>query len=108
MSWAIGLYFTGHGPWFFFFLFLVAVCFFAPDVYATMMWMVSHGVLPLLLLGSWVWSGVLTFACFRAGLGFSRGRASGATALFYLGYAGTIVGYYLAMNQIQPQVPWAK
>jgi hypothetical protein len=104
---ALTLYFTGHGPWLAFFLLVAGVCLFAPDVYASMMWLLGHGVLPAFFLAAVGWCGVLTFACLRAGLGFSRGRASAATALFYVGFSGVVVGYYLAMNQIQPQAPWA-
>lgn len=104
---SLTLYFTGHGPWLVFLMLVAGVCLFAPDVYRTMMVLLTRGVLPGAMLGTIVWSMVLTFACFRAGLGFSRGRAAGATALFYAGFTVTIVGYYLSMNQIQPQVPWA-
>jgi hypothetical protein len=104
---ALGLYFTGHGPWLLFLLSLAGVCLFAPDVAAAMTWLLGHGVLPGAMLATIVWSIVLTFACFRAGLGFTRARAGAATALFYVGFSSVIVGYYLSMNEIQPQVPWA-
>jgi hypothetical protein len=104
---ALVLYFTGHGPWLVFLLLVAGVCLAAPDVYGAMRWLLGHYVLPALFLGAIGWCGVLTFACFRAGLGWSRGRAGAGTALFYAGFSAVIVGYYLAMNQIQPQVPWA-
>ncbi len=105
---ALALYFTGHGPWLLFLLGLAGVCLAAPDVYGTMMWLLGHGVLPAAMLGTIAWSMVITFACFRAGLGFARARAGAATAVFYLGFSSVIVGYYLAMNEIQPQAPWAQ
>lgn len=101
---ALAFYFTGHGPWFFFLTALAGVCLFAPDVYGALTWLLGHGILPGLLLGTWIWSGLLTFACFRTGLGLSRRRAGLATALFYVGYVGAIVSYYLVMNAIQPQI----
>jgi hypothetical protein len=101
---ALALYFTGHGPWLLFLVAIAGVCLVAPDVYATMTWLVGHGVLPGLMLVVIVWSALLTFACFRAGLGFSRARAGAATAAFYAGFSGAIVGYYLAMNELQPLV----
>lgn len=101
---ALALYFTGHGPWLFFLTALAGVCLFAPDVYGALTWLLGHGILPGLLLGTWIWSGLLTFACFRTGLGLSRRRAGLATALFYAGYVGAIVSYYLMMNAIQPQI----
>jgi hypothetical protein len=100
---ALVLYFTGHGPWFFLLTSIAGVCLFVPDVYAAMIWLLGHGVLPGLLLGTWIWSGLLTFACFRAGVGLSRRRGGIATALFYAGFVGAIVSYYLLMNAIQPQ-----
>lgn len=104
LAFALALYFTGHGPWLFFLTALAGVCLFAPDVYGALTWLLGHGILPGLLLGTWSWSGVLTFACFRTGLGLSRCRAGLATALFYAGYVGAIVSYYLVMNAIQPQI----
>jgi hypothetical protein len=104
---ALALYFTGHGPWLLFLLLIAGVCLFAPDTYATLRFMLGRGVLPALFLGTIAWSGVITFACFRAGVGLTRARAGAATAIFYLGFSSAIVGYYLAMNQIQPQLPWA-
>jgi hypothetical protein len=104
---ALALYFTGHGPWLLFLLSIAGVCLFAPDTGAAIRWLIWRGVLPIAMLGTIVWSMVLTFACLRAGLGLSRGRARAGTALFYAGFTVAIVGYYLSMNQIQPQVPWA-
>lgn len=104
---ALALYFAGHGPWLLFFTATAGVCLFAPDVHTTMMGLLRRGVLPALFLTTIVWSGVLTYACFRSGLSLSRARAGRATAIFYLGFSAVIVGYYLAMNEIQPQLPWA-
>ncbi|MFT3771172.1 MAG: hypothetical protein QM820_37635 [Minicystis sp.] len=104
---ALALYFAGHGPWMMFFLLLAGICLFVPDVHATMMWLLRRGVIPALMLTTIIWSMVLTYACFREGIGLPRGRARGATALFYGGFTVVIVGYYLAMNEIQPQLPWA-
>jgi hypothetical protein len=104
---ALALHFRGYAPWHLFLLALAGVCIFAPDVAAAMTALLRTGVLPGLLVATWIGSGVLTFACFRSGIGLSSGRASAATALYYLGYVITIVAYYLAMNQIQPQLPWA-
>jgi hypothetical protein len=102
---ALALYFTGHGPWMVLFWIVAGVCLLAPHVYETMMWLIRSGVLPVMLLGTIAWSGVITFACFRSGVGLSRGRAAAATALFYAGFTTVIVGYYLSMNEIQPQLP---
>jgi len=104
LSLGLALYFAGHGPWLIFLMMVAGVCFFTSDVAASFFAMLRTGVLPAFLLGTWIWSGVLTFACFRAGMGLSRARAGLATALFYTGYVVAIVSYYLAMNSIQPQV----
>jgi hypothetical protein len=101
------LYFAGHGPWMALFMLLAGVCLLAPDVGAAMTWLLKTFLLPVLMLATIIWSGVLTYACFRAGVGLGRGRAAAATALFYAGFSTVIVGYYLAMNEIQPQLPWA-
>lgn len=105
---ALGLYFTGHGPWMLFFMALVGMCLFAPSVYETFSWLLQHGVIPGLMLVVIVWSGVLTFACFRAGVGMPKGRAAAATALFYACFTSAILGWYLALNQIQPQIAWLR
>ena len=104
---ALALHFRGYAPWHLFLLATAGVCLFAPDVAAVMLALLRFGVLPGLLLATWIASGLLTFACFRSGMALSRGRASAAMALYYLGYVSAIVSYYLAMNQIQPQLPWA-
>jgi hypothetical protein len=101
---AVALYFAGHGPWLLFLLSIAGVCLLSPNVYATMMGLLQSGALPALLVVIAAWSAVLTWASFRAGMGLSRSRAALATAVFYGAYAGAIVGYYLATNQIQPQL----
>ena len=83
---------------------VAAVCLFVPDVYVAFFSLLRVGLLPGLLLGTWIWSGVLTFACFREAIGLPR--AGLATALFYLAFVATIVAYYLLMNAIQPQLGW--
>lgn len=104
---ALALYFAGHGAWMLFFLAVSAMCLFAPDVRAAFQWLLAKGVLPLLMLVTIAWSIVITFACFRAGVGLARNRAAAATGIFYGAFTVVIVGYYLAMNEIQPQLPWA-
>ena len=100
---AITLYFAGLGPWLLLLSLISATCLLAPDVYATMTWLLGVGILPGLFVATFGWGVLLTFAFFRAGLGLSRWRASLATSVFYSAYCGSIVGYYLITNQIQPQ-----
>ncbi len=91
------LYAEGYGPWFFFLLLVAGGSLFAPSpaglLAATSGW---------LLLGAVLWSAVLTFACFRSGLGLSRARATAATALHYLVITSLILGYYVAAGQLLP------
>jgi hypothetical protein len=101
---AITLHFAGLGPWLLLLSLIAATCLFAPDVYRTMTWLLGTGILPGLFLGALGWGVLLTFAFFRAGLGLPRSRAIGATAIFYFVYFGSIIGYYLLTNQIQPQI----
>lgn len=101
---AITLYFAGLGPWLLLLSLIGATCLVAPDLYVTMMWLLGTGILPGLFLGTFAWGVVLTFAFFRAGLGLPRWRAMGATSFFYSLYCGSIIGYYLLTNQIQPQI----
>jgi len=104
---ALALHFRGYASWHLFLLAVSGVCLFAPDVAAALLALIRTGVLPGLLALTWGTSALLTFACFRSGMGLARGRALAATGLYYLGYVIAIVSYYLAMNQIQPLLPWA-
>jgi hypothetical protein len=101
---ALSLYFEGLGPWYVFYLVLPAICLFAPDVYGAMTALLRTGALPLYLLGTIAWGGVITWAFLREGLGLGRGRAGVAAAIFYAIFLGVVVGYYLACNEIQPQI----
>ena len=102
---AVALYFDGHAPWLFFLLAVAGLCVLPPDPGSTLLWLLSKGILPGALLATAGWGGVLTFASFASGLGLGRRRAALATTIFYVAYVGSIVGYYLALNQIQPQLP---
>lgn len=101
---ALSLYLEGLGPYYLFYLVLSAICLFAPDVYGAFSALLRTGALPLFLLGTIVWGVVITWAFLREGLSLSRGRAALAAAVFYAIFVGVIVGWYLALNQIQPQV----
>jgi len=101
---SIALYYVGQGPWLLFLLFVCAICIFVPHVYQTMTWMLTHGVLPLLLLGTIAWGMVLTTAFFRAGLGLTRKRATFGVLIFYFAFYCAIAAWYFATNQIPPQL----
>jgi hypothetical protein len=97
---AFALYAEGYGPWYVLMLVVAGESLFAPTparaLSATGGWM---------LLVALIWSGVLTFACFRSGLALSRRRAATATALHYVVVVGLILGYFLAAGQLLPIVP---
>lgn len=97
---AFALYAEGYGPWFGFLLVIAGSALFAPSPAR-----VLAAIAPWLFLGALAWSGVLTFACFRSGLGLSRRRAGAATALHYVVIAGLVLGYYIAAGQLLPIIP---
>lgn len=101
---ALSLYFEGLGPYHVFYLALSGICLFAPDVYGAFTALLRAGALPIYLLGTIAWGVVITWAFFREGLALGRGRAGVGMAVFYSIFVGVIVGWYLAMNEIQPQV----
>ena len=96
---AFALYLAGHGPWLVTLLAVAAICLLAPSPAD-----VLFAVVPPLVLGTFAWSGVLTFACFRRGLGLTRARAAIATALHMIVLTAIVVGYYLGMGQLGPQI----
>lgn len=97
---AFALYAEGYGPWFLLMLVVAGGSLFAPAPAALL---ARTG--GFLILGALCWSGVLTFACFRTGLGLSRRRAATATALHYVTVAGLVLAYFLAAGQLLPIVP---
>ena len=96
---AFALYLAGHGPWLLTLLVVAAVCLLAPSPAS-----VLFALLPPLVLVTFAWSGVLTFACLRRGLGLGRARAGIATAIHTVVLTSLVVGYYLSMNQLGPQI----
>lgn len=96
---AFALYLAGHGPWLLTLLLVATVCLLAPSPAR-----VLFALLPPLVLFTFAWSGLLTFACLRSGLGLSRARAGVATAIHTVVLTSLVVGYYLSMNQLGPQI----
>lgn len=101
---AMSLYLEGLGPYYVFYLVLPAICLFAPDVYSAMTTLLRTGALPLYLLATIVWGATITWAFFREGLVLSRKRAGLGASIFYVIFVGVVLGYYLACNEIQPQL----
>ena len=97
---AFALYAEGYGPWFLLMLLVAGGSLFAPS--PARLLAATAGWLGLVAL---TWSGLLTFACFRSGLGLSRRRAATATALHHLIIVGLFLGYFLAAGQLLPILP---
>ena len=95
-------FFLGQGPWLALLLGLSGLCLLSPDILPAARWLVTNRLGLGLVLGVLVWSLVLTLAFFRAALGLGRGRSALATAIYYLGYAGTLAAYYQVTGQLAP------
>lgn len=98
----IDLFFAGQGAWYVFFLLISGLCIFSPEVWPTFQVLMSSGALIAVFLGTIVWSVLITYAFFRAGLGLTAGKAILGSGLFYLFFDGTIAAYYLLTGQLYP------
>lgn len=97
---AFALFAEGYAPWLLFMWLVAGGSLFAPSPARLL-----SGSSVWLILGAQLWGGVLTFACFRSGLGLTRRRAAAATAIHYFTYTSLIVGYYVAAGQLLPIIP---
>jgi hypothetical protein len=97
---AVALYAEGYGPWFLFMLLVAGGSLFAPSPAR-----VLSSVGGWMLLGTVLWSIVITFACFRSALGLSWQRSLAATSLHYVIITGLVLGYYVAAGQLLPILP---
>jgi hypothetical protein len=81
---AMDLFFMGHGPWLLWLLVIAGTCLFFP-VKQFYLWPVQWGwVLPVSLLGAWIWSSVTSFAFLRGVLEVSNLRAGVLLFLYTL------------------------
>jgi hypothetical protein len=96
---AFALYLAGHGPSLATLLAIATLCLVAPSPARVLL-----AVVPPLALVMFAWGGLLTYACFRRGLGLTGARAGIATALHAVVLSSIIVGYYLGMGQLGPQI----
>jgi hypothetical protein len=101
---AASLYFEGLGPYYVFYLVISGICLFAPNVYGVFTALLRVGALPLYLLGTIVWGAVITWAFFREGLALPRRRAGIGAAVFYGIFVGTVLGWYVVLNILPPQI----
>ncbi len=100
---AVGLYMAGNAPLLLFKLAVAGVCLFAPDVGAAFHFGLRTLALPALLLVALFESWVLSYAYYRAALGFGRAKS----AIFLIIDIGLktacVVGWFLSINNIFPQ-----
>ena len=97
---AFALYLESYGPWFLFMIVVAGGSLFVPSPARLL-----SAAAGWLVLGAVAWSVLLTFACFRSGMGLSWGRTVIATLLHYTIVVGLILSYYLAAGQLLPILP---
>lgn len=97
---AYALYAEGYGPWFLFMFLVAGGSLFLAEP-ARLLSLASG----LLLLSTFVWGGVLTFACFRSGLALPRWRAVLAVVFHYLVVTALVLLFFLAAGQLLPIIP---
>jgi hypothetical protein len=98
---AIDFFFMGHGPVLLWMLAICGSCLFFPlkQVY---LWPTESGwIMPLSLLGVWLWSNVTSFAFFRAALNLTTLRATALLTLYTVMLWGIIVSYLFAVESLQ-------
>jgi hypothetical protein len=98
---AIDLFFMGHGAWLLWLLGIAGTCLFFPlqQIY---FWPTKWGwLLPISLLGSWIWSNVTSFAFLRAALDLTVFRAAVVLLLYTATLWGIIISYLIAVQGIQ-------
>lgn len=99
---SLSLYYRGHAPWQLLLLLVAGACLVVPDPSSILRSSVVPAALAVLVVVACVWCGVLTYAMYRAGFGFSRGRSARATALHYVGCTLNFTGWFLFTGQLLP------
>jgi hypothetical protein len=99
-SHAVDLLFAGYAPWYAVLLAISAVCLFAPSASTAILGLIALGILPVAFVTATVMGVLLTFACFRAGLGLSRRHAAISLCVFYAGFGASIGTWFLATGQL--------
>jgi len=98
------LYMAGNAPPLLLMLFAAGVCIFTPDVAAAFSLLLRTGVLPVLLVVARVYGWVLSYGCYRSGLGLPRGRAALCLVVDMLFAALLVIGWYMSIDNIVPQL----
>ena len=98
---AIDLFFMGHGPWLLWLLGVAGTCLFFP-LKQFYLWPTQWGwLLPISLLGAWVWSNMTSFGFLRGALNLSTLRASAALLIYTVMFWGIILSYLFAVESLQ-------
>jgi hypothetical protein len=97
---ALDLFFMGHGPWLIWLLGIAATCLFFP-VKQFYLWPIQWGwILPVSLLGAWIWSSVTNFAFLREALEVSKLRAIALLVLYTLLLWGLVISFLVVTETI--------
>ena len=95
---AYALYAEGYGPWFVLMLAIAGGSLFVHEParigITTVMQPTGYAV--------FAWGGLITYACFRSGLGLSRGRAALAMLVHYVVITTCVLGFFLLAGQLLP------
>lgn len=97
---ALDLFFMGHGPGLMWLLTIAATCLFFP-VKQFYLWPIQWGwILPVSLLGAWIWSSVTSFAFLRGALEVSKLRAIALLVLYTLLLWGIVISLFVVTETI--------
>jgi hypothetical protein len=97
----IDLFFMGYGPCLLWMLVIVGSCLFFPlrQIY---LWPTKWGwILPVSLIGAWLWSNVISVAFLRGALNLTALRAALALLLYTVIFWGGILSYLFAVETLQ-------
>ncbi len=98
---ALDLFFMGYGPCQLWMLAIAGSCLFFPlrQIY---LWPVELGwILPVSLIGAWLWSNIISFAFLRGALNLTALKAALALLLYTALFWGIILSYLFAMESLQ-------
>jgi hypothetical protein len=100
---ALTLHLASLGGWMLLLLSIAALCILSPaaSTSSVLLWLLGRGVLPAVVLVTFVHGIIATYGLFSRGLALSRGDAARATGSYYLGYAFTLAAYYLVTGQLR-------
>jgi len=105
---AIGLYMAGNAPLLLFLVAGAAMCLFSLDVYAAFAFSLRTFTLPGLLLLAFGYGTTLSYAYYRSALGLSRLRSFVLLAVDVSLKTILVVGWYLLIDNIVPQLGWGR